>query len=164
MLQAKLHVLPKTGYSATINYPNGAKYCGELTLRNIRNGRGTLYMPNGIVRDGMWMNGRLHGTASIRKRISDRCYHHIYVGEFMAGMKHGEGKQLYAAGTYNGEWKDDKRTGLGIMWYKSGAIYVGSWRENHFHGVGTMVYGKYCFFFVWQVLYSFSNRRKSRPL
>lgn len=122
--------------------PNGDVYVGEL-VNNVRHGRGTLYKRgNELVYDGKWVGGRLHGAGSIRRRVADRCYHRIYIGEFSNGQKHGEGKQFYRDnGTYNGQWRCGQRNGHGCMWFADGRLYIGGWQADRFHGHGTMVYG-----------------------
>merc|ERR1719313_2360714 len=55
------------------------------------------------------------------------------------GLKNSEGK--YSGGSrYTGDWRDNKRHGLGIFYYKNGAKYEGEWRSGLKHGHGKMVY------------------------
>jgi radial spoke head protein 1 len=37
---------------------------------------------------------------------------------------------------YEGEWKNDSRTGYGKMIYKNGIIYEGEWKNNQKSGIG----------------------------
>lgn len=32
----------------------------------------------------------------------------------------------------------NKKSGLGIMWFKNQSIYIGEWKENQFHGAGIL--------------------------
>ena len=40
----------------------------------------------------------------------------IYIGQFIDGVKHGEGKQINEDNVfYEGEWKDGKKDGFGKL-------------------------------------------------
>ena len=43
-------------------------------------------------------------------------------------------------GTYDGEWAQQRKSGLGVYRYASGAIYEGEWSEGQKHGYGVHVY------------------------
>lgn len=49
----------------------------------------------------------------------------------------------YASGnTYEGEWKEDKKCGKGVMiWKTVGETYVGSWENDMPHGFGEHIWG-----------------------
>ena len=79
----------------------------------------------------------------------------VYEGEFNdEKMKHGQGKYTWMAAseeegaegeqvvsaTYEGEYKDGKRDGVGTMAYPNGDVYTGEWKESKMHGVGTYKY------------------------
>ena len=78
----------------------------------------------------------------------------VYEGEFNdEKMKHGQGKYTWMAAseeegveeqvvsaTYEGEYKDGKRDGVGTMTYPNGDVYTGEWKESKMHGVGTYKY------------------------
>ena len=55
-------------------------------------------------------------------------------------MRHGNGKFFYSdGGLYNGEWKENKMNGKGILSYASGKIaYDGDWLEDKFQGFGVL--------------------------
>lgn len=39
---------------------------------------------------------------------------------------------------YEGEWKGNKRDGVGVYKYKNGNIYMGEWKNNQRHGYGIL--------------------------
>lgn len=47
-------------------------------------------------------------------------------------MKYNDGS------TYDGEWKDGKRNGQGVMKYPSGQQYDGEWKNGKKHGRGAV--------------------------
>lgn len=44
------------------------------------------------------------------------------------------------AGTYNGQWKANKKDGLGVYLYANGDKYKGEWKNDQKHGLGAYVY------------------------
>lgn len=68
-----------------------------------------------------------------------------YVGEFRHGDKHGRGTYTWNADpwkgdVYEGEWKNDRRTGQGTYVSPGKYKYVGGFLDNQRHGQGKMVY------------------------
>jgi hypothetical protein len=65
-----------------------------------------------------------------------------YTGEKARdGLPHGHGKAQYANGdVYEGEWKFERRDGVGICWYFSGEVYEGEWKADKREGTGTATY------------------------
>jgi len=74
-----------------------------------------------------------------------------YVGQWLNGMKHGQGRAVLSRGlfdilkgdgkeTYNGEWRRNKRNGFGTNYWPSGDKYVGYWFEDNGHGEGIKTY------------------------
>jgi hypothetical protein len=55
-------------------------------------------------------------------------------------MRNGFGKFFYQdGGLYEGEWKDNKMNGKGILSYASGhPAYDGQWNEDKFEGFGIL--------------------------
>jgi antitoxin component YwqK of YwqJK toxin-antitoxin module len=56
------------------------------------------------------------------------------------GMRHGRGKFYYTdGGLYDGEWKTNKMSGQGKLFYQSGKIaYDGAWSDDKFTGYGVL--------------------------
>lgn len=52
----------------------------------------------------------------------------------------GYGTYVYSDGTsYNGEWKDNKHHGKGILSFANGTHYEGEWQNHAMHGNGQYV-------------------------
>jgi len=78
----------------------------------------------------------------------------VYEGEFVMGLREGQGKYVYAApppgeeeepkppvAEYEGKWAGGAKTAVGTTTYKaSGHKYHGSYVAGKFHGQGTMFY------------------------
>jgi hypothetical protein len=62
-----------------------------------------------------------------------------YTGSIRNGKRHGYGTFRRSNGReiYEGQWKDDKRNGLGTLDMRT-AIYEGQWLNNRPHGQGTL--------------------------
>ena len=56
------------------------------------------------------------------------------------GLKHGQGKLIFEDGAfYEGEFKDDKMHGKGVLFYSPGhPAYEGDWSNDMFHGKGVL--------------------------
>lgn len=59
--------------------------------------------------------------------------------------RHGFGTYTYSAGThdtykqYRGQWREDKKHGFGVLFYRNGGVYVGQWETNQKHGLGVLL-------------------------
>jgi len=55
-------------------------------------------------------------------------------------MRHGNGKFFYTdGGMYDGEWKENKMHGKGVLSYACGkTAYDGDWFEDKFEGFGVL--------------------------
>ena len=55
-------------------------------------------------------------------------------------MRSGKGRLILADGgyVYDGNWKDDQKSGIGIEYYMFHKFYQGNWREDAYHGNGTI--------------------------
>ena len=53
----------------------------------------------------------------------------------------GKGTCIYAkGGTYEGDWKQNKRHGSGVQRWKSGDVYDGEWKNDKMEGKGKWIY------------------------
>ncbi len=65
----------------------------------------------------------------------------VYEGNWKNDKKHGIGKFKYKNGdVYEGNWENDKKHGNGKMEYINGNVYNGEWKDNEKYGNGTMKY------------------------
>lgn len=63
-----------------------------------------------------------------------------YDGEWDNDVRCGMGECMFASGDhYVGEWKDNQMNGSGTMYYFGGAKYQGDWRAALRHGFGLLV-------------------------
>merc|ERR1712048_1385320 len=65
----------------------------------------------------------------------------VFEGDFHDNKKTGLGKVTYkVGGFYHGYFSNGKRHGEGTFKYKNGDIYSGIWKEGKRHGQGTYVF------------------------
>lgn len=76
------------------------------------------------------------------------CVHAVYV---LAYLVFASGGSTPAAiyehadgGTYRGQWRGNKKQGLGVYGYPGGGRYEGMWRDNMKHGYGVYTFPKAC--------------------
>ena len=63
----------------------------------------------------------------------------LYDGEWLDGMRHGEGRFVGVSGdVYTGQWEDDKRHGRGRCVYGNGNVYEGQWLRGKPSGEGAL--------------------------
>ena len=111
---------------------------------------------NGDIYEGKFIDGQIFGKGIMKNKNI------LYVGDFVENKKNGEGElstnKIYYKGDfeddkfskngildflieghrYEGEFKDNEITGMGIFKWKGGDIYEGSFLKGNMHG-----YGKY---------------------
>ena len=64
-----------------------------------------------------------------------------YTGDFVDGLRVGNGKLTYANGmTYEGEWADNAFHGQGVFDWKNGCTYTGQFTNGAFTGQATFVW------------------------
>eukprot|EP00796_Vickermania_ingenoplastis_P012134 gene12134-8355_t len=138
----------------TRHYFNGDSYTGEWryglphgvgTYTSVRfqyegdwrygtvQGRGVCRYADGSRYDGEWINGKFNGLgtfSSAGRRIT-------YMGEFKAGKREGRGEYNGLFVYYNGDWKNDKKHGVGTAKIRECGYYHGMWRDDFPEGRGT---------------------------
>lgn len=127
-------------------YKNGDKYEGDWE-EDLRSGLGIYYsFVGGLYRiryQGEWRADRPHGRGMLYTDKGEP-----YEGEFMDGLRHGKGRQVYGGrpldgfggDIYEGDWVEDKRNGRGTLTCANGDIYEGLWANDLKHGEGTHYY------------------------
>lgn len=152
----------KSGFYSMF-YPNGSHYVGEFK-NNLRNGHGTFTNTKGYVYEGEWVDGRFEGWGCMKKKGNDGCSVSVYLGQFKNWKRHGEGKQFFSDGVYDGVWALGKRNGLGIMWYDDKRVYLGNWKDDKYEGIGTMMYGnELCLLLYLLVMFFISSAVITHP-
>jgi len=73
----------------------------------------------------------------------------IYQGDFVDGVRHGQGVYSYTTKvpegadfqvTYSGAWEDNEKSGIGQQKYVGVGDYYGYWEAGKRHGEGVMTY------------------------
>lgn len=68
----------------------------------------------------------------------------VYIGDWLNGKRTNEGQQFYRDGIYVGNFVNDQRSGLGIMWLdENSSAYMGEWENDKYNGVGIFFDGIY---------------------
>jgi len=86
---------------------------------------------------GGFSNGAFDGKGTLCERDGI-----VYVGEWRAGLRNGEGMETVSDGrVFKGTFKNGKREGNGTLLEKSAGkiIYRGPWRDGKFHGEGILI-------------------------
>ncbi|OBS60615.1 hypothetical protein A6R68_08243, partial [Neotoma lepida] len=128
---------------------------------NIKKGWGIRCYKSGNIYEGQWENNMRHGEGRMRwlttneeytghwekgiqngfgthtwflKRIPNSQYplRNEYIGAFVNGFRHGQGKFYYASGAmYEGDWVFNKKHGKGKVTFKNGRVYEGLFSNDH---------------------------------
>uniref|UniRef100_A0A6C0I6S1 MORN repeat-containing protein n=1 Tax=viral metagenome TaxID=1070528 RepID=A0A6C0I6S1_9ZZZZ len=128
----------------TMKFSNGDIYEGDFVVDKM-SGHGKLTYKNGDVYDGNWANDRPNGIGTYTYDVSQVLPGHYdrakYVGHFLDGKFHGQGRMEYTHGeVYEGEWANDNMNGLGQKWFYDGSTYEGNFVNGIIHGQGTMIF------------------------
>ncbi|XP_036020775.1 mismatch repair endonuclease PMS2 isoform X2 [Mus musculus] len=149
-------------YEGSIYYnQEGTSWYEGDWVYNIKKGWGIRCYKSGNIYEGQWENNMRHGEGRMRwlttneeytghwekgiqngfgthtwflKRIPNSQYplRNEYIGEFVNGFRHGQGKFYYASGAmYEGEWASNKKQGRGRMTFKNGHVYEGLFSNDH---------------------------------
>ncbi|KAL0983919.1 hypothetical protein UPYG_G00134760 [Umbra pygmaea] len=112
-------------------YPSGNLYEGQWK-NNVRHGEGSMrWLKLGQKYRGTWENGVQQGKGTytwfLRRGLGSQYpLRNEYTGEFVQGMRHGQGCFLYASGAlYKGGWKSNEKHGQGKFIFKNGRIFEG---------------------------------------
>ena len=118
------------GYGVLLK-SDGTKYEGYWR-KNFFTGWGRLIDIEGTLYEGYFINGYLNGKG-IKKSLNGS----IYIGEFKNNKKEGKGKEETIEHIYEGEFKNDKKNGNGKLSYKLFKdTYEGEFKDNCITGIG----------------------------
>lgn len=134
-------------------WTTGVEYDGDFR-DNVISGQGVFRWTNGCIYEGEVANGLRCGHGTLRHEPSGVSY----VGNWLNGKKHGQGRMDYDAdgrSFYEGDWHDNLKHGWGIRQYESGNIYEGMWYKHQRQGEGKMIWrdrkgGKEIFVGQWE--------------
>ncbi len=134
----------RTG-NGTMIWNTGEKYVGEW-LNNMRHEHGVQTFPENSTKvsyEGEWQEDEISGNGTLIWRNGEK-----YVGEFKNGSYHRHGVTIFAENddlerkSYDGEWKEDERSGNGTFTWKTGEKYFGEFLNGLYHGHGVLTYPK----------------------
>jgi len=138
---------PFLSKTTTVNY---VVYEGEM-YNEMRDGVGVCSYNNHFIYEGQWKNNKEHGFGTLL--TSDRSQT-IYTGEWERGKLNGKGTYNYyvsnfemmgdgtvpdtiRVGCYEGDFRENIRTGMGKYTFSDGSFYFGDWMNNVPTGRGT---------------------------
>jgi len=116
-------------------------YSGTKNIAQVKDGIGTVKYVDSVY-NGNLANGVPNGAGVVSFHNGDE-----YTGDMQNGNMHGQGRFIYSNSIqngfefYEGAFRDDIKSGFGVMVWKSGAKYEGHWR-NMQNGEGSYVYPK----------------------
>jgi hypothetical protein len=150
-----------------MKYYDGSIYEGEFKDDN-RDGEGTFIQPHAgkefYIEDskyndtdilkkysGNWKDDQRNGKGIQQidyipgiKNIRIARWNFTYNGNWESDMKSDEGIQTDINGRYKGQWKYDKRDGMGEMTFKDNSagykVYNGEWKNGKMNGRGKMTW------------------------
>ncbi|XP_077398397.1 MORN repeat-containing protein 3-like isoform X2 [Vanacampus margaritifer] len=133
----------KCGTRATYFSVDGDEYAGEW-LDDNKHGRGIqVRKKSSSIYNGEWKLGKRdgYGIQSVLG-ANTNTYAKKYAGQWENGMKHGHGVYFYkgCSGVYEGQWREDQRSGWGRMLFGDGDVYEGEWTSDKEHGLGIRRY------------------------
>ena len=142
------------------------KYEGEFK-GDERSGNGTMVWKNGQKYVGEWLNNEIHGCGILTYAADNPLGIESYSGDFIEGKPEGNGTEVLKSGityvgqwlnglyhgqgelfgvspnnpelriSYNGNWKEGRRSGKGTLEVPTVGKYVGDWNDGRMEGNGT---------------------------
>lgn len=101
-------------------------------------GKAVAHYENGDTYNGEFMDGTREGRGIYAYAATIEKYD----GEWKENRKHGIGRMTYAkTGEYNGFWENGKRHGEGVFKYTNGDVYSGWWKFGEKEGTGCYTFG-----------------------
>jgi hypothetical protein len=93
------------------------------------------FVANGPHYEGEWKRGALDGSGTLR------FFGNTYVGAFRQNKRSGVGVLEYTTGErYEGDWYEDRPSGMGTLTLPDGSAYTGAWKDGKKDGTGTLRY------------------------
>lgn len=112
------------------------EYFGTVNANNEPEGHGVKFYSDGTLYVGDWENGVPH---TYGKGLWQRPDGSQYEGNFIKGLKHGIGTQIFPDGSrYRGEFAKGYEHGHGTRFQKDGSIFEGRFRFGKKDGPGVL--------------------------
>lgn len=137
----------------------------EICTGNCVHGFGRLKLADDAVFEGTFKDRKFDGKGILKKQRRGKFS--TYNGDWLAGVRHGTGTQVFVSGgRYVGEWQKDRMSGKGVFtsvlgkcdffevlarenslpidsiaqgdWFVDYCIYDGNWVNSWPHGYGTL--------------------------
>eukprot|EP00051_Salpingoeca_urceolata_P001130 m.38839 g.38839 ORF g.38839 m.38839 type:complete len:483 (-) comp11213_c0_seq2:68-1516(-) len=106
----------------------------KSTIDVLSTGQQKITMADGSTYTGEWKDQKFHGVGEFRTQ--DGTYY--YNGHYEDGLMHGSGFLKTNAGSYDGQFENNKMHGQGKFTYATGAEYVGNFEAGERVGEGTL--------------------------
>jgi hypothetical protein len=98
---------------------------------------GKFTYPNGEVREGPMLHGKINGIG----RLVHQQKHIVYHGSFRDGYFNGKGKlYMHGALVYEGDFQHDKPHGKGRQTPTKGCMCVGEFKNGVLHGMVSLLF------------------------
>lgn len=125
-------------------FENGDIYNGDF-VEGKRQGEGTYCAKSGSKYVGAWYNDKREGagemTFSTKDKDGRETYHGSYEGNWKRDKKDGKGIYKHADGSvYDGDWKKDKMHGYGLYTFATKERYEGQFKSGNMHGKGVFIF------------------------
>lgn len=113
-----------------MDYVDGDIYQGNWK-DGIPHGKGVMIYTNGDKYEGDFEDGDIHGSGTMIYTNGNK-----YVGEWDGGVRHGQGKTTFAEskGFYEGNYRNNKRDGKGILKLEGDPVKEGYFEEGEYIG------------------------------
>ena len=112
---------------------NGDIYKGQYK-NNIQEGFGKYIYKNGNYYEGEFKEKHIDGYGIFKYKEQDKNYE----GEFENDLFGGFGILQYKENKYIGEFKNDKKEGIGFFKCYNGDKYIGEWHNDEIEGFGIL--------------------------
>ena len=118
-------------------YKSGAQKYGTW-YNNEFIGWNRLIDSNGVLFIGLFLKNELNGKGIKYNKEKNL----LYKGDFVNGLRDGNGIDESDTATYEGQFYKDKKCGKGKIVFKSGDTYEGGFENNKFNGEGHYIWKK----------------------
>ena len=122
-------------HNGICHWPTGQTYIGPLDENDCMHGKGVMYYEDRSKYHGGWYHGVQNGECKKTYPNGD-----TYEGAVRYGKYHGRGKYICHDFTYEGEWIEDEKQGMGTIKYADGSSYRGMFKQDMYDGRGVLSY------------------------
>lgn len=126
------------GTEGEIVIPDYSSYRGQVS-KNQPHGEGLMVYHDGLVYKGEFKLGQRHGKGKIHKQHGETTVYQ-YEGDWYENEKHGDGQEVAGDLRYTGQWHLGKKHGQGTLvnTAEDGWTYEGEFRQDQYSGLGML--------------------------